>query len=101
MTSFNRCDPQMKNRLSSRRRLPWRCIDQLQMDAVTSASRVMPERIWRIALFLASMTALTDAGMAVAMTPPPWVQGQVSVPTPEHDDTADAVLLYSEAILTA
>jgi hypothetical protein len=91
----------MKNRLSSRRRLPWRCIDQLQMDAVTTASRVMPERIWRIALFLVSMTALTDAGMAVAMTPPPWVQGQVSVPTPEHDDTADAVLLYSEAILTA
>jgi hypothetical protein len=66
-----------------------------------------PRAMWehglacRIAIFLVSMIALTDARMAAAMTAPPWMQGQVSVPTPEHDETADAVLLYSESILTA
>jgi hypothetical protein len=77
------------------------------MDAaVTIASRAMRKRalvcrICRIATFLVLMTALTDARIAGAMTAPPWVQGQVSAPTPEHDETADSVLLYSEVILTA
>lgn len=58
-------------------------------------------RLWRIAIFCVAITALTQARMAAAMTVPPWVQGQVSAPTPEHDEKQDAVLLYSESILTA
>jgi len=63
--------------------------------------RTLPRRICRIVIFLVAMTALAQARLAAAMTVPPWVQGQVSAPTPEHDETADAVLLYSESALTA
>lgn len=63
--------------------------------------RTLPCRICRIAIFLVAITALAQARLAAAMTVPPWVQGQVSAPTPEHDETTDAVLLYSESILTA
>ncbi|MBS0419573.1 MAG: DUF3857 and transglutaminase domain-containing protein [Proteobacteria bacterium] len=38
---------------------------------------------------------------AAAWGPPQWVQAQVNAPTPEHDEKANGVLLYSETVLTA
>ena len=39
-------------------------------------------------------------GITAASSPPPWVQSQVSAPVPQHDEKTDAVLLYSESVLT-
>ena len=36
---------------------------------------------------------------AEAWGPPQWVQAQVNAPTPEHDEKANGVLLYSETVL--
>jgi hypothetical protein len=43
---------------------------------------------------------LLHSSAAMASSPPAWMQAQVGVPTPEHEEDANAVLLYSEAVLT-
>ncbi len=43
---------------------------------------------------------IVGLGVADASTLPQWVQAQVAVPTPEHDEKATGVLLYSESVLT-
>ncbi|HEV7550625.1 MAG TPA: DUF3857 domain-containing transglutaminase family protein, partial [Candidatus Angelobacter sp.] len=55
------------------------------------------QRGFRLLLLLGSMAL---ACPAFAGDAPAWMQAQVSVPLPEHDDKTDAVLLYSENILS-
>ncbi len=44
--------------------------------------------------------ALALSGTAVAATAPAWMRAQVNAQLPAHDDETDAVVLYSETILT-
>jgi hypothetical protein len=37
---------------------------------------------------------------AASSSPPPWMQAQANAPLPAHDDKTNAVLLYSENVLT-
>jgi transglutaminase-like putative cysteine protease len=63
-----------------------------------------PRGFWRICCIAACAVlaaALTGIRVAHAASAPAWVQAQVGVPTPEHDEKTTAVLLYSEVILTA
>jgi hypothetical protein len=48
-----------------------------------------------IAVFCLALT-----GVAIAGSPPSWVLSQINEPTPEHDDKIDAIVLYSETVLT-
>jgi len=40
------------------------------------------------------------ATRAIAADAPPWMHAVVSVPLPAHDDKTDAVLLYSDEVVT-
>src|SRR5690349_8681574 len=51
-------------------------------------------------LILAAMTCLAHVYVARAADAPAWLHSLVSVPLPAHDDETNAVLLYSESILT-
>ncbi len=39
-------------------------------------------------------------GTAIGGSPPPWMQAQVSAPTPDHNEKTNAALLYAETVLT-
>ena len=43
---------------------------------------------------------MLQPGTAAAWSPPQWVQAQVNVPIPEHNEKTPGVLLYSETVLT-
>src|ERR1700751_4128902 len=49
---------------------------------------------------LLTVFALVQAPQAKAGEAPSWMRAQVNATLPEHDDTTDAVLLYSETIVT-
>ncbi len=49
---------------------------------------------------LATLLLAMAAPVALAMTPPPWVQAQINTALPEHKPSTPAVLLYSETGLT-
>jgi hypothetical protein len=51
-------------------------------------------------LALLAACALVKTPRAVAGDAPSWMHAQVSVPLPAHDEKTDAVLLYSETVLT-
>lgn len=53
----------------------------------------------RVTLVLSVGAAILYAAPAKADAPP-WMHALTSVPVPDHDEKADAVLLYSEEILT-
>lgn len=57
-------------------------------------------RFFRVACGLALAASLIDAQSAVASAAPEWMKAQVNVPLPAYDAKTDAVLLYSETILT-
>ena len=54
----------------------------------------------RLLLALAAFTALALPCAAAAGGAPPWMQAQVSAPVPEHDPQTNAVLMYSERVVT-
>src|SRR4051812_43566427 len=44
--------------------------------------------------------AISGADPAIAANAPAWMHAQVGVSLPAHDEKTDAVLLYSETVLT-
>jgi transglutaminase-like putative cysteine protease len=63
----------------------------LRMRDIVHAAFALPILLWG---------TLLHSSTALASSPPAWMQAQVGIPTPEHEADANAVLLYSEAILT-
>jgi transglutaminase-like putative cysteine protease len=64
--------------------------------------RMLRIRTWsrQSFLLLALLSAIAFTHPAVAGDAPAWMQVQVNLPLPEHDDKTDAILLYSENILS-
>src|SRR5271156_2009612 len=54
--------------------------------------------LWTLAALLAAVFAATPP--ASAGEAPSWLRSQVTAPVPAHDEKTEAVLLYSETILT-
>jgi hypothetical protein len=54
--------------------------------------------LWTLAALLAA--AFTTAPLASAGDAPSWLRAQVTAPVPSHDEKTEAVLLYSETVLT-
>lgn len=67
--------------------------------AVRAAGSPLGRPLIRAAL-AASLLGLAGGAIAGTVTPPPWVQAQLSAPLPQHDEETDAVKLYSETALT-
>ena len=53
-----------------------------------------------IAILLAVFAALIFPAVLGAADAPAWMHALVSAPLPKHDEKTDAVLLYSEEILS-
>lgn len=57
-------------------------------------------RVCCVALLLGFADIVVGLRVANAASAPQWVQAQVDMPTPEHDEKTTGVLLYSETVLT-
>jgi hypothetical protein len=57
-------------------------------------------QFYLVTFLLSGILFLTDAPRVVASDAPGWMHALVSVPVPAHDEKTDAVLLYSENILS-
>jgi hypothetical protein len=60
----------------------------------------MSNRLLGVAVLSGMAAVALSSTVARASSPPPWVQAQVSVPTPAHDEKDAGVLLYSETVMT-
>jgi len=59
----------------------------------------MPRSIFALCSCAIALT-LVGAGPVQAATAPPWMHAQVGLPLPAHDEKTNAILLFSEILLT-
>ncbi len=93
----------MKSRLSFHLTRSRRSVSSRAAPAVETIGRIPlagGSQLGGIARLLIALSALIDARVAGAASVPPWMQAQVGATAPEHDEKTDAVLLYSEVILS-